>query len=539
MEQIDTKNGLTSEQVKIRHEKGLVNYDTTVPTKSIKKILFDNFFTLFNFLNLFLGLAIFLVGSYKNMLFLGVAIINTAISTIQEIHSKKIIDKLSVLASSKASVIRDGKKQEISINDIVLDDIIEFNTGNQIATDSTILEGEVIVNESFITGEPDSITKKQGDTILSGSYIVSGRCTAQVIHIGEENYTAKISSGAKYIKKVNSEIMSSLKKIIKFLSFIIIPIGACLFLTQFYLQDSSFTDSVVTSVAAVIGMIPEGLVLLTSTVLAVSVIRLSKSKVLVQELYCIETLARVDTLCLDKTGTLTEGIMEVKDYIPINNCEKHKMYNILANIAKYSEDKNSTIMAFKNYFINLEDEFEPVKKVAFSSKEKWSGINFKNIGTYIIGAPEIILKENYNKYKNEIEKYSKDYRVIILAYSKANFNDEKNLPNTLEPLGLILISDKIRKEAKDTIKYFYDQGVDIKIISGDSPMTVSQIAKQVGIKNFDRYIDMSTIKNNDELKDIVNNYSIFGRVSPIQKKDLVLQLKKARKNCCNDRRRSK
>ena len=363
--------GLTAEEVKQRQEKNLVNYDTSVPTKSIKRILFENFFTLFNFLNLFLAIAIFMVGSYKNMLFLAIVIINTAISTFQEIHSKRVVDKLSVMASSKARVIRDGKKQEILINDLVLDDIIEFHTGSQVATDSIVIEGTVQVNESFITGEPDSIEKKEGEMLLSGSYIVSGKCIAKVEHIGEENYTAKISSGAKYVKKVNSEIMTALNKIIKFLTFAIIPIGIALFYRQLHLPGANIQSAVVKSVAAVIGMIPEGLVLLTSTVLAVSVIRLSKSKVLVQELYCIETLARVDTLCLDKTGTLTEGIMEVKDYIPIN-CSESEMINILANIAKASEDENSTIEAIRNQFKEITKEFKSMQKVAFSSKNKWS-----------------------------------------------------------------------------------------------------------------------------------------------------------------------
>ena len=331
---IDT--GLTDEQINSRIEEKLVNYDSSVPTKSFKQIIFDNFFTLFNFLNLFLGIAIFLVGSYKNMLFLGIMIINTAISTFQEIHSKKIVDKLAIMAQSKVKVIRNGQEKEIPINDLVLDDIVVFNTGSQIPTDCIILKGNVLSNESFITGEPDSITKVEGEMLLSGSYIVGGKCYARVEHIGEENYTAKISSGAKYVKKINSEIMKSLNKIIKWLTFAIIPIGALLFWNQINLDGATLNDAVVQSVAAVIGMIPEGLVLLTSTVLAVSVIRLSKSKVLVQELYCIETLARVDTLCLDKTGTLTEGRMEVNDLIGVNNKPIDKaITNILANIANY------------------------------------------------------------------------------------------------------------------------------------------------------------------------------------------------------------
>lgn len=524
---LDSKIGLTDEQVKQRQEKGLVNYDTTMPTKSIKKILYDNFFTLFNFLNLFLGIAVFLVGSYKNMLFLGIVIINTAISTIQEIHSKKVVDKLSIMASSKAKVIRNGKKQEISIHDLVLDDIVELNTGNQIATDSIILEGNVQVNESFITGEPDSIYKKEGDMLLSGSYVVSGKCTAKVEHIGEDNYTAQISSGAKYVKKVKSEIMSSLKRIIKFLTFAIIPIGTALFYVQLNVEDTTFQEAVVKSVAAVIGMIPEGLVLLTSTVLAVSVIRLSKSKVLVQELYCIETLARVDTLCLDKTGTLTEGIMEVKDLVPVNRTQK-EMSNILSNIAKFSEDENATIEAIKNDFTKIEEEWVPTQKIAFSSKTKWSGICFQEEGTYLLGAPEFVLKEDFEKYKDSIEKYAKDYRVLVLAHSKNEVKKEK-LPEEIEVIGYVLLLDKIRKEAKQTLKYFDKQGVAIKIISGDNPITVSKIAKQVGVKKYDQYIDMSTLKDDEEIELVASQYTIFGRVSPTQKKALVEALQKAGK----------
>lgn len=519
---MNIKTGLTKKQVEERQEKGLINYDTTVPTKTIKRILYENFFTLFNIINLILGVAIFLVGSYKNMLFLAIVIINTAISTFQEIHAKKTIDKLSVMATSKVKVIRNGQKSEISINDLVLDDVVELNTGNQVVTDSVILEGEVQVNESFITGEPDTVIKKEGDKILSGSFIVSGKCIAQVEHIGEDNYTAKISSGAKYIKKVKSEIMTSLNKIIRVLTFAIIPIGIGLFTMQYTVFGVGLQDAVVKSVAGIIGMIPEGLVLLTSTVLAVSVIRLSKSKVLVQDLYCIETLARVDTLCLDKTGTLTEGIMEVVDFVPITKSED-EMKNIMANISKFSEDENSTIDAIRRYFTKINTKFNPLKKIAFSSKSKWSGINFENEGSYIIGAPEIVLGENFDKYKDIIEKYSKDYRVIVLAHSIDDFR-EKELPENIEIIGLVLILDKIRKEASRTLEYFYKQGVDIKIISGDNPITVSKIAKQVGVKQYDKYIDMSQVKDKD-IKKIVLKYSIFGRVSPMQKQLLVQALK--------------
>ena len=516
----DINFGLSNEQIKSRIEDNLVNYDTSVPTKSFKQIIFDNFFTLFNIMNVILAALVFLVGSYKNMLFFFIVIINTAISTIQEIHSKKVVDKLSIIAQSKSKVIRNGKKENISMNELVLDDIIELSNGNQIITDCIIQKGEVLVNESYITGEPNSITKKTGDMILSGSFIVSGKCVAKVEHIAEDNYTCKISNSAKYVKKVNSEIMNSLKKIIKFLTFAIMPIGLSLFASQYYFQAIPFKDAIVQTVAAVIGMIPEGLVLLTSTVLAVSIIRLSKSRVLVQDLYCIETLARVDTLCLDKTGTLTTGKLEVKDLISFDNTSKEELKNILANISNFSEDENETILSIKNKYNKISQEFIPTNIISFSSDKKWSGIHFKDNGSYIIGAPNFILDHSDENIKTLINNYSKDYRVLLIAHSTNDF-DNKNLPATIEPLGLILILDTIRKNAKQTLNYFKKQKVDIKIISGDNPITVSQIAKHIGVDNYNKYIDLSTLDQSVDFKDIVNEYTIFGRVSPTQKKSLV------------------
>lgn len=514
--------GLTEEEVNIRIKEGKVNFDTSVPTKSIKQIVIGNIFTLFNLINFALAILVFFAKSYKNLLFLGVVFSNTLISIIQEIRSKKAIDKLSVLASAKANCIRDGILKQININEIVIDDLLQFEIGSQVITDSIILDGEVEVNESFITGESEALVKKKGDTLLSGSFIVSGKAKAKVIHIGDENFTSKISSGAKYVKKVNSEIMKSLNRIIQVISIALVPIGLLLFNNQMHLGENAVETAIVNTVAAMIGMIPEGLILLTSTVLAVSVVRLAKQNVLVQQLYCIETLARVDTLCLDKTGTITEGTMEVKDIISFAD-NKENFEKILSEIAFASEDSNSTIDAIKEKF-NISHAWQADTKIAFSSQKKWSGIYFKNEGSFVIGAPEFILKEDYEKFKEKIEKYSKDFRVILLAHSKNNFN-EKELPENLEVLGLVLISDKIRKEAKKTLEYFKEQGVTIKIISGDNPITVSKIAGEVGVENFDKYIDMSKIKNEEEIKDIACKYTIFGRVSPVQKKDLVKALK--------------
>lgn len=369
------EQGLNKEQIEQRKLENLVNFDTTVPTKSIKSIIASNFFTIFNLMNLLLALAVFSVKEYKNMLFIGLVIINTAISTIQEIHSKRVIDKLSLISSTKVKCIRNSQLEKIEINEIVLDDILQFETGNQIITDCKILQGEVEVNESFITGEADAIVKREGDMILSGSFVISGKCVAQVENIGEDNFTSKISKETRYIKKVKSEIMTSLNKIIKTVSIIIIPVGTLLFFNQLNLDEGILKDAVVHTVAAIIGMIPEGLVLLTSTVLAVSVIRLSKSKVLVQELFCIETLARVDTLCLDKTGTITEGKMEVNEIIPIQ-LDRTEMEQILLKIGKYTEDSNATIEAIRNKFEKqeLQEEWSITKKIAFSSAKKWSGL---------------------------------------------------------------------------------------------------------------------------------------------------------------------
>ena len=515
--------GLTKEEVEERIKENKVNYDTSLPTKSIKTIVRENIFTLFNLINILLGVAVFCVGSYKNLLFLIVIFCNTAISIIQEINSKKAVDKLSILAQAKVNCIRDGEKQEIGINSIVLDDLLMLETGNQIVADSIILEGEVEVNESFITGESDVIYKRKGDTLLSGSFVVSGKCKAEVIHIGDENYTSKISSGAKYVKKVNSEIMKSLNGIIKIVSIAIVPIGILLFFNQLGLTENSFKNAVVNTVAAIIGMIPEGLVLLTSTVLAVSVIRLSKRKVLVQELYCIETLARVDTLCLDKTGTITEGTMEVNDIIEITK-SKEELEEILSEISSASDDNNSTIEAIRAKYKNKQ-KWKVINKIPFSSQKKWSGVCFKDKGSYIIGAPEFVLREKYDEYKERIEKYSNDYRVIIVANSEGDFI-EKELPDKLEVLGFVLISDVIRKEASKTLKYFKEQGVNIKIISGDNPITVSKIAKRAGVENSEKYINMQEIKTKEQLEKAAKEYTIFGRVTPVQKKELVQALKK-------------
>lgn len=524
-----TKMGLLTEEVEERKRKHLVNTDTTLPTKSIKQIIKENFVTLFNLLNVILAIGIFAVGSYKNMLFLWIVIMNTAISTVQEIHSKRMVDKLSLLASKKAKVIRDGRKQEIEINEIVLDDLLELETGNQVATDSRVEEGVVEVDESFLTGESDSIYKQEGELILSGSIIISGRCKARVEHIGEENFASKITSGVKCMKKVKSEMMQSLSKIIRILTFAIIPIGILLFCNQYFHLQVGIQETVVKTVAAMIGMIPEGLVLLTSTVLAVSVIRLSKQKVLVQELYCIETLARVDTLCLDKTGTLTEGKMEVKKYTSISKSNQ-EFETIVANLASASQDSNATMLAIKDKFSKPSDLWKEKARIPFSSQTKWSGITFEKQGSYVLGAPEILLRDSLSNFEKEVMQEAEQYRVLVIAHSKERLKDNtRELPKEIEVVGFLYLRDKIRKEAKDTLNYFKEQGVDIKIISGDHVLTVAQIAKRVGMENYENYIDCTTLETEEEIKKAALTYSIFGRVTPIQKKAIIQALKEQEK----------
>ena len=520
----DCNSGLSTDQINQRKKDNLVNNDTAVPTKTIPRIFFENIVTLFNILNILLAIAILCVGSYKNLLFMGVIICNTLIGTFQEIRAKKAVDKLSLISSTKVNVIRNSKIEHIPIKELVLDDIVYLKNGNQIVSDCIVVDGKCEVNESLLTGESDPITKKKGDMLLSGSFIVSGSCKAKIEHIGNQNYAAKISNDAKYIKKVNSEIMYTLNLIIKIISFIIIPLGIMLFYKQFNIVESNtYQNAVVHTVAALIGMIPEGLILLTSTVLAVGVIRLSKQKVLVQELYCIETLARVDTLCLDKTGTITDGNMEVINTVEIDKSFSNKINEIMSSMVYALNDNNPTFNAIRDKFGNKK-VYDAIKSVPFSSEKKWSGVYFKNEGSFILGAAEFILNNNIVEIEDELKEYASKNRVLILAHSDNDFNGE-DIPKDTYPIAFIIINDKIRKQAKETLKYFKEQGVDIKIISGDNVLTVSNVAKAAGLDNADNCIDATTLENDEDLKQAAQKYSVFGRVTPQQKKKLIVALK--------------
>ncbi|MEE0265573.1 MAG: HAD-IC family P-type ATPase, partial [Acutalibacteraceae bacterium] len=521
----DIKTGLTTEQVNERISNGEYNKSATLKTKSYAHILKDNVCTLFNLINLILAAAVFMVGSYKNTLFLALIVINALIGTVQEIRAKKTIDKLSIVNTATVKAVRDGRIIEIPTSEIVLDDVLILSSGQQIPTDCIVADGYCEVNESLLTGESEAVYKVKNDSLISGSFIVSGTCTAIADKVGNDNYASHIYNGAKYVKKIDSKIMNAVNFIIKTMSFVIFPVGALLFLRQYTANDyTDITNAVVSTVAALVGMIPEGLVLLTSTVLAVGVIRLSKQRVLVQEMYCIEALARVDVLCLDKTGTITEGCMEVLEARAVNSYSIDKLENALNAMAEFSTDSNSTMNAIKNRY-TAKTGFQVKDIISFSSDRKWSGISFKNNGAFVLGAEEFIFGRNNNELKEITHDIPKGYRVLAIGYSDNDFIN-RELPANLKPVGIIVLKDKIRKEAKATLEYFDKQGVDIKVISGDNVETVASVAAEAGLKNADKIIDATALKTEDDIYEAVEKYSVFGRVTPNQKLQMVQAIKK-------------
>lgn len=521
----DLKTGLTAEQVQARRAQGLVNTDDTIKTKTEKQIILENTFTFFNILNFVLALFILLVGSFKNLLFLGVIFSNTIIGSVQGIRAKRTIDKLSLISAPKVTVLRDGALQTVAVSDIVLDDIMHLSNGQQICADAVVCDGEAEVNESLITGESDPVVKRAGDTLLSGSFVVSGACYAQVEHIGGENYANRIANDAKTIKKSHSEILHSLDFIVKTLGVALIPIGLLLFSKQFFILHDSIQDAVVSTVAAMLGMIPEGLILLTSVVFAVSVLRLSKYKTLVQDLYCSESLARVDVLCLDKTGTITEGTMQVDELIPLEGFTEADMTAPLTALVNVLSDDNPTYNAVKSRF-SAKSTWHAEETVAFSSARKWSGATFAAHDTYVMGAGEFILRDRFDALREQTETYAaRGARVLLLARANSGFLENKALPLDLQPVGLIAISDKIRAEAPQTLRYFAEQGVTLKVISGDNAVTVSNIAQKAGLAGAENYCDASTLQTEADAAEAIEQYTVFGRVTPQQKLQFVKALK--------------
>lgn len=572
--------GLTNEQVQERIAEGKVNANENPNTRTYKQIILENTLTFFNFLNLVLLVMVLFVRSYKNSMFMGIILINTVIGIVQEIRAKKTIDKLAILTESKTVVLRDGKKWSISTEKLVLDDLIFLKTGDQIPADAKVLEGTVEVNESLLTGESDNLSKNPGDELFSGSFVTSGEACCQVIHVGKDNYASQITSEAKEFKRHNSELRNSLNAILKVISIIIVPLGAMLFYKQYYVVGDTLKDSVVNMVAAVLGMIPEGLVLLTSVALTLGSMVLATKKTLVQELYCIETLARVDTLCLDKTGTITEGTMKVEDVqlyekgqvteqkaISISaendstdaetaeesvqaedaetmNSEtktqeaaeasedvrseayKQKLQeidHIMGNLMSVLHDQNATADALRDRF-PAKSDLKLVHAIPFSSDRKYSGAVFEGRGTYLMGAAQFLFPEGNEELLAHCGTYAKDgFRILVLAHSEQE-TESTDRPSGLEPIGLFLITDVIRAEAPDTLAFFDSQGVDLKVISGDDPVTVSAIAKKAGLKNADHYIDATTITTPEEMQRAVAECSVFGRVTPQQKKQMVQAL---------------
>lgn len=523
--------GLTQAQVKERMEKGWSNAPVDSPSKTTKEIIISNVFTYFNLIFLVIAVLLLLVGAFRDLTFLPVIICNTLIGIIQEIRSKKVLDKLSVLNAPKATVVREGKLQTIPAEKAVLDDVVKFQSGNQICADATVIDGEVQVNESLLTGESDEITKKPGDTLMSGSFVVSGSCLGRLEQVGADSYISKLTLEAKATKEgEQSEMIRSLDKLVQIVGFLIIPIGIVLFGQQYLLGDSSIKTSMQAMVAAIIGMIPEGLYLLASVALVVSVMRLATKKVLVHDMKCIETLARVNVLCVDKTGTITENTMKVHDVVSLEPYEKEELpplKELLGDFAHAMSKDNITMAAMQEYFTQGSGQVA-TSVTSFSSAFKYSSVTFHTT-SYVLGAPEFVLRDDYEIYKETIESYgSEGYRVLVFGRYEGT-PDGKALTEAVVPYGLVLLANPIRKEAWETFQYFADQGVDIKVISGDNPVTVSKVASQAGIANADNYIDASQLKTPDDIKQAVLKYTVFGRVTPDQKRQFVRALKEAGK----------
>ena len=523
------KKGLTSQQVQEHRLHGWTNKAVEPPSKTTKEIVHENVFTYFNLIFVVLAVLLCLVGSFRDLTFLPVIIANTLIGIIQEIRAKQVLDKLTMLNAPRASVVRDGKRTVINAEDLVVDDIVIFKAGDQVCADAEVSAGEVQVNESLLTGEADEITKRKGDKLMSGSFIVSGQCHARLDKVGEDSYISKLTLQAKAMQsKEQSEMIRSLDKLVKCVGVAIIPIGIVLFSQAFFIQHDGFRESVTSMIAAVIGMIPEGLYLLASVALAVSSIRLAQKKVLLHDMKCIETLARVDVLCVDKTGTITENTMKVQKLIKTDEYdekEKGGLSLLVGDFAAAMTNDNITMAALKEYFTKASGK-KGLSKTGFSSATKYSSVTFED-GAYVLGAPEFVLKEKYDDYAEEITEYaSTGSRVLAFGIYDGEV-DGKPLTHGILPFGFVLLANPIREAAKETFEYFAEQGVEVKVISGDNPVTVSNVAKQAGIKNADRYVDASEFEDEQSMRKALLNNTVFGRVTPSQKRKFVRILKEA------------
>lgn len=524
----DYRVGLNPEQIRIREENGWTNDEVAPPGLTTKEIVHNNIFTYFNLIFLILAILLCLVGSFRNLTFLPVIICNTLIGIIQEIRSKKVLDRLTMLNAPHAEVIRGGVSLNLEADQLVVDDIVVFRAGNQICADAVVEAGEVQVNESLLTGESDEITKKRGDCLMSGSFVVSGSCHARLDKVGADSYISQLTLEAKAMQQgEQSEMIRSLDKLVKMVGIALIPIGIILFVQSYFYNHDSFRQSIISMVAAVIGMIPEGLYLLASVALAVSAMRLASKKVLLHDMKSIETLARVNVLCVDKTGTITEDSMCVSEVVKAKAYDEEKMPDLnrmIGDFVKGMDADNSTMHAMQEHFTEHSDKV-PEKVIPFSSTVKYSGVIFKD-QAYVLGAPEFVLREDYTKYQGRIEQYtSRGFRVLVFG-SYDGEPDGKSLTGTVTPLGYVLLLNKVREEAPATFKYFADQGVAIKVISGDNPITVSETAKQAGIEGAENYVDAGTLKTEEDIALAVSKYTVFGRVIPEQKRQFVQALKK-------------
>jgi len=529
---VDLKRGLTDQQVQTRIEEGLVNNTGTGSTKTIPHIILSNILTVFNLITFSVAIWLMSVKSFGDLFFMVIVSANIIVGIVQEIRAKKTIDRLSLLSAPSATVIRNGRQLEIPVNEIVLDDLLVLSAGKQVCADCILKEGGVEVNESLLTGESDALVKKVGSSLFSGSFVVSGTCKAKVEKIGEDSYIEKLSKQAKVYKKPKSKILDSLRKIIRTVIILLVPIAICLFLIHHeHFKEIGggsyeiYASTVRRTAALIIAMIPSGLFLTTSVALAVSVVRLAKNHTLVQELYCIEMLARVNVLCLDKTGTITDGSMTVKGIEEIKNDTGLTIKQIIALMLGSLNDGNMTSVALEKEFGKAK-RVSPLFVVPFSSARKFSAVTLDKYGTFFLGAPEFVLKKDYDLVKPSVDKYArKGYRVLLIAHNKSQLTSVDDAAKLKpEPLALVLIEDTIRPDALQTIDYFKSSGVDVKVISGDNPLTVSMVAKRAGIEKSEKYISLDRVSD-DKLYEIADQYTVFGRVSPNQKKILVEALK--------------
>ena len=527
----DYQQGLTMQQVQEHRLHGWTNASVDPPAKTTEDIIRENTFTYFNLIFFVLSILLIIVGSFRNLTFLPVIIGNTLIGIYQEIRAKKILDKMNMLNAPHARVVREGTVRQVDSEELVLDDIVIFGAGNQICADAVVSAGEVQVNESLLTGESDEITKRRGDRLMSGSFVISGQCYARLDQVGEDSYISRLTLEAKKMGEgEQSEMIRSLNKLVKWVGIAIIPIGIILFVQSFFFSHDPFQSSVTSMVAAVIGMIPEGLYLLATVALAVSAMRLAKQKVLLHDMKSIETLARVNILCVDKTGTITENTMAVHEAVETLDYTKDKdkyppLDQLIGDFAAAMTADNITMEAMKEYF-TVNTGRKPVSMTSFSSAVKYSSVTFED-GAYVLGAPEMVLREDYVLYEAEIEQYAaKGYRVLVFGRYEGEI-DGKKLTEKVVPLGYVTLANPIRSKAKETFQYFAEQDVQVKVISGDNPMTVSEVAAQAGIPGAEKYVDASTLRTPEQVARAVEAYTVFGRVTPNQKRQFVQALQKA------------